>query len=71
MTSVDLKTDGMHCGSCSMLIEMSVGDLLGVSLAKADFASGKTHVEFDPALVSVDQIVKAITEAGYSAQPLS
>jgi copper chaperone len=71
MTSIDLKTDGMHCGSCSMLIEMTLDDLPGVGTAKADFASGVTHVDFDPAIVGVDQIVSAIADAGYSAQPLS
>ena len=71
MASIDLRTDGMHCGSCSMLIEMTVGDLVGVSSVKADFASGITHVEFDPALVTVDEISKAITEAGYVAQAVA
>lgn len=69
MTSVDLKTDGMHCGSCTMLIEMTVGDLVGVSSVKADFATGNTHVEFDPQFVAVEQITAAITEAGYAARP--
>lgn len=67
MASIDLKTDGMHCGSCSILIEMTVGDLVGVSAVKADFATGTTHVEYDPAFVSVDDISAAITEAGYVA----
>jgi copper chaperone CopZ len=69
MTSIDLKTDGMHCGSCTMLIEMTVGDLLGVSSVKAEFGTGNTHVEFDPQLVSIEQITAAITEAGYAARP--
>lgn len=34
---------------------------------KADFATGNTHVEYDPAFVSVDDISAAITEAGYVA----
>lgn len=71
MTSVDLKTNGMHCGSCTMLIEMTVGDLVGVSAVKADFATGNTHVEFDPESVSIQQITAAITAAGYVAQPVA
>lgn len=71
MASIDLKTDGMHCGSCSMLIEMTVGDLAGVSTVKADFASGVTHVEYDPASASVEGITAAIAEAGYAAQPVA
>jgi copper chaperone CopZ len=69
MASIDLKTGGMHCASCSMLIEMTVGDLPGVTAAKSDYVSGATHVEYDPAQVSVEDIVNAIVEAGYTAEP--
>jgi copper chaperone CopZ len=67
MESIVLKTGGMHCSSCSMLIEMTVQDLPGVRAAKADYGSGVTRVDFDPAAISVDRIVAAIVEAGYSA----
>lgn len=65
MQTIDLNTGGMHCGSCSMLIQMTVEDLPGVSSAKADYASGRTHVEFDSGEVSVDAIIAAIVGAGY------
>lgn len=68
MKSIDLNTGGMHCGSCSMLIQMSVEDLPGVASAQADYASGRTHVEFDPDQISVDEIIAAIVEAGYTAE---
>jgi copper chaperone CopZ len=68
MQTIDLNTGGMHCGSCSMLIEMTVGDLPGVSHAKADYASGRTQVEFDPDDVSAAEIIAAIVEAGYTAE---
>jgi copper chaperone len=69
MESIKLKTEGMHCSSCSMLIELTVGDLPGVAAANADYGEGTTRVEFDGAKVSVSQIVAAIVEAGYSAVP--
>jgi copper chaperone len=68
MQTIDLNTGGMHCGSCSMLIQMTVEDLPGISLAKADYGSGRTHVEFDPAEVSTEEIIAAIVEAGYTAE---
>jgi Cu+-exporting ATPase len=68
MASINLKTGGMHCSSCSMLIEMTVGDLPGVSSASADYVKGTAHVEFDPAEISVEQIVGAICDAGYTAE---
>jgi Cu+-exporting ATPase len=67
-TSIDLKAGGMHCSSCSMLIEMSVDDLPGVASASADYVKGTAHVEFDPSAVTVDEIVAAIRDAGYTAE---
>jgi Cu+-exporting ATPase len=68
MASIDLKAGGMHCSSCSMLIEMTLGDLPGVSSASADYVEGTAHVDFDPATVSIDEIVAAIRDAGYTAE---
>jgi copper chaperone CopZ len=68
MTSIDLKTSGMHCGACSMLIEMNVGELAGVQSVRADRATEITHVEFDPAVVTVDEIIKVLGGAGYPAE---
>ena len=71
MESVDIKTTGMHCGSCKILIEMDVNELTGVSLAEVDLASGVTHVDFDPAEIGVDDIVAAIEGAGYGAEAVA
>ena len=68
MASIDINAGGMHCQSCSMLIEMTLGDLPGVTAASADFAKGTAHAEYDPSAVSVDQILAAIREAGYTAE---
>lgn len=68
MASIDINAGGMHCQSCSMLIEMTLGDLPGVSAASADYARGTAHVEYDPAQLTVDQILMAIREAGYTAE---
>lgn len=67
MASVDLTTTGMHCGSCSMLVQMTLEDLPGVESATVDHASGATHVEYDPAVVDVDGLLAAIAGAGYGA----
>jgi copper chaperone CopZ len=51
-----------------MLIDMTVGDLPGVSSAMADYAKGTTHVDFDPSVISAKEIVDAITAGGYTAE---
>ncbi len=65
------QTDGMHCPSCSMLIEMNVGDLDGVKDVKADRASGITEVTYDPSVVDAPTITAEIVAAGYAAKVLA
>lgn len=70
MTTVTKRfaTTGMHCPSCSMLIQMDVSDLPGVSAVSADHRTGMTDVTFDESTVSSDEIVDAIAKAGYGAE---
>jgi len=63
-------TGGMHCRSCSMLIEMDVGDLPGVVSVSSDHAGGVTEVTYDEAALGPEDIVHAITKAGYTAEAL-
>lgn len=64
-----IKTTGMHCRSCAMLIEMNVGDLDGVEAVSVDLEGGKTEIEFDPEVVDADRIAAEIVEAGYGVDP--
>ena len=67
-THVTLTTTGMHCMSCSMLIQMNVGEIEGVEAVKADLASGTTEVDFDPEKTDVDAIIAEIVKSGYGAE---
>ena len=64
-TMTTLKTTGMHCRSCSMLVDMTVGELEGVESVETDYVSGDTKVAYDTERVSTDDIVAAIRSAGY------
>ena len=64
---VSLALTGMHCASCSALIEKSLSKLAGVHKASVNLATDGATVEFDPAAVSVDDIIKTIKAAGYGA----
>lgn len=65
--TVELVTTGMHCGSCAMLIDMTVGDLPGVESSTTSHAAGTTVVVFDDEVTSVDVIVESIRSVGYEA----
>jgi len=63
---VVLKVEGMTCGHCTSAVEKAVHALPGVSEVKADVSEGTVFVKFDSAVVGLDPIKEAITEAGYT-----
>jgi copper chaperone len=60
---------GMHCASCAALVDDALEDLTGVQHSETDSRRGRTVVQADLALVSVDSIVTAIVNTGYKAEP--
>lgn len=46
----DFKVKGMHCGSCSKLIEMTLGDMEGIKSVSVDYEAGEGRIEFNPAV---------------------
>jgi len=69
-TTVKLKTTGMHCRSCAMNVDLTLGDIEGVASSETDLPAEETTVTFDSDVVSVEQLVAAVKEAGYDAEPL-
>ncbi|MGZ4333790.1 MAG: heavy metal translocating P-type ATPase [Gaiellaceae bacterium] len=65
---VELALDGMTCASCATRIEKRLNKLEGV-VATVNFATEQAAVSFDPAQVSVDELVAAVETAGYHASP--
>lgn len=66
--TLDIK--GMHCHSCSALINETVEELAGVAKVATSRADNNSVVTFDPDVVSIDDIVAAILELGYQATPV-
>lgn len=56
---------GMHCASCGMLIDDVVEDLDGVRRSQTKLRPAQTTVVYEPARCTADDILAAITEAGY------
>lgn len=57
--------EGMTCSGCERAVQGSVGNVAGVTSAKADAASSTVSVEYDPEKVNVDQIKSAVAKVGY------
>jgi len=67
-TDVTLSVRGMSCGHCKKAVETAVGALPGVSKVEAIVEQGKVNVSYDSTKVSLDDIKKAIEDAGYEVQ---
>ena len=66
--TVVLAIEGMHCGSCSALIEETLLEDLGVTAASVDLAAARATVTYDPAQHSVGDLCDAVAAAGYVAK---
>ncbi len=65
---VTLIIEGMSCASCARASESALSDLKGVSKANVNIATHKATVEFDKGKVSVEELIKAVDEAGFKAK---
>jgi P-type Cu+ transporter len=63
-----LALEGMGCASCAARIERTLNELDGVE-ATVNFATEEAAVRFDPDLVAVDDLLRAVERAGYHAAP--
>jgi Cu+-exporting ATPase len=66
-----LSVHGMTCASCSGRVEQVVGNIDGVKSAGVNLLQEQATVEFDPALVTVSQLVDAINSLGFTARDIS
>ena len=56
----------MHCTNCVMRLEGLEDDLPGVKRVRASYQRQQMEVEYDEAVISDAQIVKAIQKLGYT-----
>ncbi len=59
--------EGMHCASCSALINGKLGHTSGIKKANVNFAAGKAYVEYDEKQISTEKIQKIVESLGYKA----
>lgn len=62
-----LDVQGMTCAACSATIERVVGKLPGVQNANVNLTAETLTLDYDPAEISLQQVVGAVAEAGYQA----
>lgn len=61
------RVEGMHCGSCALLIDDALEDLPGVRSTRTAVKQGLSTVELDSSQSSPQDVIAAIEELGYRA----
>lgn len=59
--------EGMTCASCAQTIEKATQKLPGVNFSSVNLATEKMVVNYDPTMLNLSDITKAVSDAGYEA----
>ena len=65
MTTKEIKIEGMSCGHCVMAVKKELSKL---NLENFDVQIGSANVKFDESKVKIEEIEKAIEDAGYKVR---
>jgi copper chaperone CopZ len=60
-----IRLEGMHCHHCEAAIRKTLSSMSGVLEVEVDFNSSQASVLYNPQNVTVQQLVSAVTRAGY------
>lgn len=63
----ELMVSGMSCGSCAAHVEEALREVGGVRATSVDLNSGRATVEGES--IDTNQLVEAVTRAGYGVRP--
>ena len=65
--TVTFKVAGMTCGGCVIGVRTVLTRLTGVSKADVSYEHTRAVITYDPARVTVEQMIAAIKTLGYTA----
>ncbi|MBI3273787.1 MAG: heavy metal translocating P-type ATPase [Candidatus Colwellbacteria bacterium] len=65
MTKLVLRIKGMHCASCSVLVDKLIGKQGGVFSIHTNYGAEKSALEFDETKISLEKIDELINKLGY------
>lgn len=68
MISKIYKVKGMHCASCSAIIDKKLSSLDGINSINVNYASEKANIEFDNTKVDLGKMNSEIEKLGYSIE---
>lgn len=62
---LDVPIDGMHCSSCSLLVEKSLSKIEGINQVDVDLNTNKAHISLE-GNVSNDLIDETVQSVGFT-----
>lgn len=65
--TVTVEIDGMHCASCTILVDDCLEDVEGVVSSRTDLRAGRTTTVVS-ATVTDEDILAAVAEAGHAGR---
>lgn len=65
---ITLQISGMTCAACAARIEKGLAKLPGMNEVNVNLATNKATVRFDPGQLTVDRILSATRDIGYSGE---
>ena len=68
MANLKLRVTGMTCGHCQAKVEKALRGITGVYSAIVDLPDGEAEIDFNDDQVTTEQLLAAVTKAGYAAK---
>lgn len=69
MQTATLNISGMTCGGCVRSVSKVLNALDGVAKSEVSLDERRAVIDFDPDKVGVEQLKRAVEEAGYEVSP--
>ena len=66
MTTRTFRIEGMNCSHCQAAVTRALQGVAGVESAEVDLEKAQAQVGYDPEKVTVERLVKAVQDAGYT-----
>ncbi|MDY6910918.1 MAG: heavy metal translocating P-type ATPase [Chloroflexota bacterium] len=66
LEKVTIPVQGMTCSACVQRVQKALSNIDGVVSANVNFATERATVEYIPSMVSIADLKRAITDAGYT-----
>ena len=67
MQTVKMPVDGMVCNACQSTVKKAIKSVEGVSVAEVSLEKKFAAFTYDPKIVKVEQVQKAVNDQGFQA----